>query len=303
MKKNSLILRDIKRIIKKSFKRIILVSIFISFLFYLFNIFAWLSIKINDISNIITNKVGIYFYIQDNNKTTDEIFKRVIQIKDNLADKWIKSEFSSKDDAFSYLDEKVPEITKNFDKFGIENPLPSTLYVMFHDQKEYNIMKDIIIENKDIILNIKDVDKWATLVQQENRSLRIINIINTIKSSLYFIVIMLTLIIVFFTQHLLRHFFHNFYKEIEVKKLLWAKNREINLWFLIILWFTITLWFIIWYIITCITFSILNHNLILINVDISLCDLLPKLLLSYIFFIIIWLWLWYKRLKEMERKF
>jgi hypothetical protein len=30
---------------------------------------------------------------------------------------------------------------------------------MFHNEKEYNIMKEIIIKNKDMILNIKDIDK------------------------------------------------------------------------------------------------------------------------------------------------
>jgi cytoskeletal protein RodZ len=91
---------------------------------------------------------------------------------------------------------------------------------MFANQKEYNIMKDIIVKNKDLILNVKDVDKGASLVQQENRSLRIINIMNTIKISFYFIIAMLGVIIVFFTQYLLIHFFNNFYEEIEIKKLL-----------------------------------------------------------------------------------
>ncbi len=303
MGNKSWIARDIKRIIKKSLRRILVISIFLSFLFYLFNLFSGLSFKIENISNIITNKVGIYFYIQDSNKTADEIFKRILTIKEELSKNWIKSEFSSKDDAFNYLENKVPDITKNFDKFGIENPLPSTLYVMFNNQKEYNHMKDIIVKNKDIILNIKDIDQWATLVQQENRSLRILKIMNTIKISFYFIVTMLWIIIIFFTQHLLRHFFNNFYEEIEIKKLLWAKYQDVNGWFLIILLSCITLGFILWFILTCITFNILNHNLVAINVDINLCSIIPKLLISYIAFCIIWIWLGYRMLKEMEKKF
>jgi len=303
MVNKSLIARDIKRIIKKSLRRIIIVSIFLSFLFYLFNLFSGLSFKIENISNIITNKVGIYFYIQDENKSADEIFKRILTIKEDLNKNGIKSEFSSKDDAFNYLENKVPDITKNFDKFGIENPLPSTLYVMFNNQKEYNKMKEIILNNKDIILNIKDIDKWASLTQQENRSLRILKIADTIKISFYFIVAMLGIIIIFFTQHLLRHFFNNFYEEIEIKKLLWARYQDVNWWFLVILLSCITLGFILWFILTCITFNILNHNLVSINVDLNLCSIIPKLLFSYIIFCMIWIWLWYRMLKEMEKKF
>lgn len=303
MKNKSLLLRDIKRITKKSFKRIVLTAILISFLFYLFNIFAWLSLKINKIGEIITNKVGIYFYIQDDDKTKDEVFKRIIAIKDVLWNQGIKVEFSSKDDAFNYLEDKIPEITKNFDRFGIENPLPSTLYVMFHNQKEYNIMKDVIVANKDIILNIKDIDKWATLLQQENRSLKIINIMNIIKNSFYFIMVMLTVVIITFTQHILRNFFYDFYKEIEIKKLLWATHNDANWWFLLTLLFTITIWFALWFVMTLITFNLLNYHLISVGVDLGLCNVIPSLLISYILFSSISLWLGYNMLKVMERKF
>jgi len=303
MEKKTLLLRDIKRIIKKDFKRLILTAILMSFLFYLFNIFTGLSLKLDKISDAITDKVGIYFYIQDSEDTKDEIYKRIIDIKDTLWNQGIKVDFSSKDDAFNYLEDKIPEITKNFDKFGIENPLPSTLYVMFNNQKEYNIMKNVIIANKDIILNIKDIDKWATLVQQENRSLKIINIMNIIRNSFYFIMVMLTIIIIIFTQHILKHFFYEFYKEIEIKRLLWATQNDANWWFLLTLLFTISIWFIIWFILTYVTFNILNHHLLSINIDLSLCSIIPKLLVSYILFTIISLWLWYNMLKTMEKKF
>lgn len=303
MENKSLLMWDIERIIKKSLKRIIVVWIFMSFLFYLFNIFLWLSLKLENISDVITNKVGIYFYIQDKDKTTDEVFKRVLNIKDELSKNWIISEFSSKDDAFNFLEKKVPDITKNFDKFGIENPLPSTLYVMFNNQKEYNKMKDIIVKNKDIILNIKDIDEWATLVQQENRALRILTIMDTIKLSFNFATIMLWIIIIFFTQHLLRHFFNNFYEEIEVKKLLWAKYSDVNGWFLVTLLFCITLWFILWFMLTCLSLSVLDHNLLALNVDLNLCSIIPQLLIAYVFFCIISIWLGYRMLQKKERNF
>jgi hypothetical protein len=175
--------------------------------------------------------------------------------------------------------------------------------VMFRNQQEYNIMKDIIVKNKDLILNIKDVDKWATLVQQENRSLKIIKVMNIIKFSFYFIVVMLGIIILSFTQHLLRHFFNNFYEEIEIKKLLWAKTKDVNMWFIITLLLSITLWFIIWFILTCITLGILNKNLLALNLDLSLCSIAPRLLLLYILFSLIAIILWYRMLKQKAKKF
>ncbi|HOG15272.1 MAG TPA: hypothetical protein PK674_01665 [Candidatus Absconditabacterales bacterium] len=303
MKTKSVVARDVQRILKKSLKRIILTSIFLSFLFYLLNIFVGFSLKIENIGEFVTSKVGIYFYINEENKGSDDIFKRILSIKDELNRHGIKAEFSSKEDAFNYLETRVPAITKNFDKFGIENPLTSTLYVMFRNQQEYNIMKDIIVKNKDLILNIKDVDKGATLVQQENRSLKIIKVMNIIKFSFYFIVVMLGIIILSFTQHLLRHFFNNFYEEIEIKKLLGAKTKDVNMGFIITLLLSITLGFIIGFILTCITLGILNKNLLALNLDLSLCSIAPRLLLLYILFSLIAIILGYRMLKQKAKKF
>jgi len=66
--------------------------------------------------------------------------------------------FSSKNDALQFLEKKIPDVVSNFEKFGIENPLPSTLYVMFDSDRKYEALKTVITNNKDIILNIKDID-------------------------------------------------------------------------------------------------------------------------------------------------
>ncbi|MEI8008564.1 MAG: hypothetical protein WCI00_04000 [bacterium] len=66
--------------------------------------------------------------------------------------------FSSKDDALAFLQKKIPDVVSNFQKFGINNPLPATLYVMFDSDTKYEALKTLIIQNKDIILNTKDID-------------------------------------------------------------------------------------------------------------------------------------------------
>lgn len=307
MEKNSALRRDTKNIIKNWFISIIFTGIIIWLLFFIFNVFAWLVIKENKISETISSKLWMYFYIQDETttKTNEEIYKRIIEIKDELAKNWIKSEFSSKNDAFSYLETKIPEITENFEKFWIENTLPSTLYVMFDSEKKYNIMKDIIVANKDIILNVKDVDKWATLQQQENRSLKVLNLIKTIKYISIFMAIILWVAIIFFTQHLLRHFFYNSYKEIQVKKLLGATKTDANGWFLITLLLTITIWFILWYLIWRSTCWLLNIHLESLNISLWLTDwkVMAYLLIPYIVFTAIALTTGQLMLVKMEKKF
>ncbi len=301
MKKPWILSRDLKRILKGHMRKLLWVSVLLWFLFYLFNIFFWLNEKIDDINKIITDKVWIYFYINDWNQ--ESTYNRIIEIKDQLWKKGIESDFSSKDDAFNFLEEKIPEITKNFDKFGIDNPLPSTLYVMFDNKKEYNDMKEIILANKDVILNIKDIDNWATLQQQENRSLRILQIANIIKICTYFILWVLAIIIITFTQHLLKSFFFDFYKELQTKKLLWATHRDTNLWFLVTLLGIMTLWFIIGFLLTCVTFNVLNYQLLQIWIDSWLCSVIPKTIFVFIAFTLIATALWYNKLYKLEDKF
>ena len=65
--------------------------------------------------------------------------------------------FSSKDDALAFLQKKVPDIVNNFQNFGIDNPLPATLYVMFDNNSKYEALKTIIVKNNDIILNTNDI--------------------------------------------------------------------------------------------------------------------------------------------------
>jgi len=306
MEKKSLLRWDTKHIIKNGFISIIFTGILIWFLFFLFNVFSGLLIKEKAINENIASKIGMYFYIQDEqDPSSDQIYKRIIEIKDQLAEEWIKAEFSSKNDAFGFLESKIPEITENFEKFGIENTLPSTLYVMFKNEKEYNIMKDIIVANKDIILNVKDVDKWATLQQQENRSLKIIWIMKTIKYFTIIMAIVLWVVIIAFTQHLLRHFFYESYRENQVKKLLWATHTDANGGFLLTLLFTITLGFIIGYLLWRSTCGLINAHLESININLWLTDwkVMWWLLIPYVVFTIIALTSGQLMLTKMEKKF
>jgi hypothetical protein len=89
----------------------------------------------------------------------------------------------------------VPDVVDNFKKFGIDNPLPATLYVMFSTDSQYEAMKTIIIKHKDIILNVKDVDSGATIKQQENRILTTINFSNMVVVMAYSIIVLILIIV------------------------------------------------------------------------------------------------------------
>lgn len=225
--------QDLAHLLKTSRTNVVGVSIFIGFLLFLLNIFLWISLYANKFTGELKDRLGMYFYIRDNIETSSlsgsdtQIYKRVISLKDELESQGLKVMFSSKDDALSFLEKKIPDVVDNFQRFGIENPLPSTLYVMFDSDSKYESLKTIIIKNKDIILNTKDIESGSTLKQQENRVLTIINLSNFVVGLSYVIIAILLLIILSFLGFLLKNVFYTFHRELEVKKILWATYKQI----------------------------------------------------------------------------
>ncbi len=229
-------------ILKTSWTNILGVSIFIWFLLFLLNLFLGLSLYTNQFTGELKDRLGMYFYIKEDTTQTNEIYKKVIAMKDELEGQWLKVMFSSKDDALAFLQKKIPDVVSNFQKFGIDNPLPATLYVMFDNDSKYEALKTIILKNKDIILNTKDIDTWSTIKQQENRALTIINLSNFIIWFSYGVIAILLLMILSFLWFLLKNIFHKFHRELEIKKTLWATYSQITQWFvaltLNVLWFS-----------------------------------------------------------------
>ena len=281
MLKNSLskiFKHDLSSLLKTSWTNVLWVSIFIWFLLFLLNIFLWISLYSHQFTGDLKDRLGMYFYIKEDTTQTNEIYKKIITLKDELESKWLKVMFSSKDDALAFLQKKIPDVVSNFQKFGIDNPLPATLYVMFDSDNKYESLKTIILKNKDIILNTKDIDTWSTLQQQENRVLTIINLSNFVIGLSYVIIAILLLIILSFLGFLLKNIFHTFHRELEVKKTLWATYKQITQGFVAltvnVLWFSflicLALLLVSWITINFYIYSLFNVTLLSMFSNIAL---------------------------------
>lgn len=231
---NSLVKKDIKMILKSSWSHFLWIWLLMWFLMFLLNVFLGLSIYTQKFSDDLKDKLGMYFYIKDVPGKESEIYKEVIKVKDELETKWLKVMFSSKEDAIASLQKKIPNVVDTFQKYGIDNPLPATLYVMFDSENEYQILKTIIIEHKSLILNIKDISQWYTIKQQENRVLTAINFSNFVVNISYIIVVLLWIVILSFLIFLMKDVFYKFYKDLEIRKLLWASYIQVMQTFVIL---------------------------------------------------------------------
>lgn len=236
---------EVNSIFKTYWKELFWVWFLIWFLFFLLNVFLWLSIYTSNLSDTLKDKLGIYFYVKDIPWEENSTYKQIITLKEDLEKQGLKVAFSSKEDAFKFLEKRVPELITNLKKFDIKNPLPATLYVMFQNEHQYEILKNSILKYKDIILNIKDIDQSSTLKQQENRVLNIINFTNFIMILSYTLIVVLWLIILAFLLFLVNSIFNTFHTDISIKKILWATSNQIKESFLLILLIVITIAFLI----------------------------------------------------------
>lgn len=102
----------------------------------------------------------------------------------------------------------------------MSNPLPATLYVTLPDISKYETLKEVMLENSDIVLNIQDVEQLDNLKSQENRIRNVIKLSSFIQVLSMVLVMVLAAAILSFSIFFLRSIFSRFWHDIQVKKLL-----------------------------------------------------------------------------------
>jgi cell division protein FtsX len=144
-------------------------------------------------------------------------------------------DFYSKEDAFQILEERLPNVIETFEKYGIENPLPPTMYVQFRNEKDYVFLKEIVLEYEDVIKNLDDLENNGfAFSDQERRSANVINLTNVITQFGYFLVAVIVMIIIAFLLFGLHLTFYRFREQVEVEKLLGSGYFTIQKPFLLI---------------------------------------------------------------------
>lgn len=203
------------------------IGILCGFLIFLLNILVGISLYGRWFNESLQWKLWIYLYIQDDVGHQDQIDKQVMEIKESLQNAGLQVSYSTKDDALKFLQKSLPELSGNLEKFGLTNPLPATLYVVFHNQEQYQSLQQVMNDYKSVIMNIQDASQLDNLEQQEARIVQIIRLSNFVQLVCWVLVVVLGLVILSFAIFFLRGLFNTFREDIQVKKLLWATKNQI----------------------------------------------------------------------------
>lgn len=192
-------------------------------LIFVMNVFLVGALYGQTFNTQMKDKLGVYIYLKDVPSSEQQI---AIPLKTELEKQGLKVDYASKQDALSFVEKRVPDLTTTLKKYNLENPLPSTLYIRYSNQEEFNAMKQLLEKNKNHILNMDDLSDNA-IRTQEKRVLNVINLSNFLQSFSYLVVASLLVTIIAFAIFFLRTIFSHFIGDIQAKKLLGATSRQI----------------------------------------------------------------------------
>lgn len=232
-----MILKNFYRIIKTTIFQFLATIFLLSFLFFFLTILAWLTIKVGDFSNELKDKLWIYIYFRDGKDTQDSnsIFTEIINLENELEEKNLTVKFANKEEGIKVLSQRFPEIIEKFEKYGLDNPIPHTMYIIFDNEKGYNDMKTILgkVQYKDIVQNLDELGITNSFREQDQRVANTIEFTNFIIQFYIFLSIVLVVIIIWFILLILKLNFFNFYKQLEVEKLIGTFYWQIKIPFIL----------------------------------------------------------------------
>ncbi len=255
----TLINTNLKNIFKSYSSKIFKNMFLLGFLIFLLNLFLGISIYLDKSSDTFVEKVWVYLYIDDVNSSESQTYDNIIKIKSELEIDWIKTQFSSKEDAIWFLENKIPGITENFQQFNIGNPLPSTLYVTFQDKSDYQHIQSVVDKYKHLITNYKDLEKGSALWSQENNVITIVNFFDFINIVIFIIIILLFLTIWSIIHYFLEVLFSHLHNDMYRIKLMWASEWQ-TIWGLMITTWILILWAIVIWLVLNLVFDLALSN-------------------------------------------
>jgi cell division protein FtsX len=161
----------------------------------------------------------------DSRITQDQIATRIVALKDALEAQGLHVRYISKEDALKNLQTRLPSMVKSFDQYGIDNPLPVTLYVTFADQKQFDAVMSIKKTYADMLYAGSES---TTPDLQFQRNARIINLLHVLEVFFWAIVLACVVVILIFLGMIIKTKFHAMYQTIHVQQLMGASYARLK---------------------------------------------------------------------------
>lgn len=121
-------------------------------------------------------QLGVFVYLQD------DATQEGIKLLDELQQAGLTTTFFSKDDAFRLLANRLPDVLQQLSVYGIENPLPPTVYIVYRNQQQYESMRSIIARYGHIINTSDSLSLADSFQDQVSRSSKLVTMMHVLFS-------------------------------------------------------------------------------------------------------------------------
>lgn len=230
--KKSLLWEEVYRL--ATFKPIqyIFSTLVIGLLMMFLTLIVGLSSHLSDVSSGLTDKLGMYFYISQN-QSGDAVNTKIVTLMKELENAQIPAQYLSKEDALQAFQKKLPSIAKNLQDYNIDAWLPATLYINIHSEKQHKALTTILPQYSDIIDNVGDLWDTTSVRAQEQRVMKALDFAYFIKWLSIWLIIIFSLVMGAVVLMLLYFKLKQFENLLSLKKTLWATNEQMRTPFLV----------------------------------------------------------------------
>ena len=199
---------------------------------------------LSDVSSWLTDKLGMYFYINPDadSQTTNT---KVLTLLKELEDNGVQAQYISQDQAQAFLAKKLPHIVQKFQEYNINNTLPATLFVTVKSETNYSSLQQIIPRYADIIQNVNEVSGENAIKWQEQRVIKALDFAYFLRWSSIVLIVIFSILMMWVVLLLLLMKLKQFEDIIVLKKLLGADYSQIRNPFLIFVWLLLLWWYIL----------------------------------------------------------
>lgn len=208
-------IQTILQMIRVGWKQSLIASFIVLCLLLLIHMLSILARNAWKTTGDVQQQLWVFLYLRD------DVEDSGVKLLEELQEAWLTTTYFSKDDAFRLLAKKLPDILEQLSVYGIQNPLPPTIYIVYKNQEQYESMKSIVSRYDDAISTLDNVTLKSSFQEQTWRASRLVTMMQVLLAIctvlIWWVVVMIGMVI----SYIVTNFFYRFQQQVELTSLLW----------------------------------------------------------------------------------
>lgn len=216
-------------------KQFIVALFLIVCLLLLVHILALWARNAKRISTQVQQQLWVFVYLRD------DAGQEAVKFVEELQQAWLQTTFFSKDDAFRILAKKLPNILDSLEKYGIKNPLPPTIYIVYQNQEQYEAMKSVVSRFSETISTSDNLWLQVSFQEQTWRASKLVTMMQILLTIAWLLIWWVLVMIGMIISYIVTTLFFRFQQQVEITSLLWWSRFTILRPFVVIIFWILFL--------------------------------------------------------------